>query len=316
MKKKKENSNSSDFESTQVLSLGSSEKKKHSKEKIPSLIVLEGIDAGKILKLTSQTMSLGRDKRTDICFNDIAISRKHCLFRNAPSNTTLIDLQSSNGTLVNGKKISKKRLNQGDKITVGKTILKFDLTDADESEYHEKLYKLITFDDLTSLYNRKNMLKQLDILTISIPKSLPFSLLFIDIDHFKRVNDTFDHITGSEVLSEFGRLLLSNLRVGDIPCRYGGEEFVVILPRTKSDNAVFVAEKIRKIIESHVFYTRTGEYIVITVSIGVAEASTSLSNPKELLIRSDESMYCAKEHGRNLTVLYREEKKPHFVPIN
>ena len=93
------------------------------------------------------------------------------------------------------------------------------------------------------------MKKQLNLLFRAHRGRFPFTILFLDLDHFKLVNDNYDHITGSGVLSELGRLLLSNLRSSDIPCRYGGEEFVIILQDTTALQAVFVAEKMRKIIE-------------------------------------------------------------------
>jgi two-component system cell cycle response regulator len=141
------------------------------------------------------------------------------------------------------------------------------------------------------------------------------TLLFLDLDHFKLVNDTFDHLTGSEVLSEFGRLLLSNLRATDLACRYGGEEFIILLHDTTAMQAIYVAEKLRKLVESHPFQSKDGRPIQVTVSIGIAERAASLKTPEDLITRSDEAMYKAKQNGRNRTVLYTGDDKNPFVLV-
>ncbi len=283
--------------------------------KTPTLIILDGTDTGKIFKLTLPVMSIGREDNTNICISDKAVSRKHCLLINTESSITLIDLESSNGTMINGKFIERKQLKNGDKITIGQTILRFEIIDMEVGEYHEKLYKRITFDDLTSLYNRKSMLKELEKLFSNIPKSLPFSLLFLDIDFFKKVNDTYGHITGSKVLTELGRVLLSNLRSIDMACRYGGEEFVVIISQSRSEEAVFVAEKLRKLIENHKFTSHTGEQISLSVSIGIAEATINIKDHQELIDNADKAMYKAKNAGRNKSILFRQGNPPTYAVI-
>jgi len=303
-------------ETTQILNRDTLAEIRQLSERIPSIIVIQGNDTGQIFKLTNSAMALGRGSGTPLRLNDNAVSRKHCLFEISPPHVTLIDLQSANGTFVNGESISKKRLANGDKIQVGSTILKFEMADMDDSDFHEKLYQMITFDDLTSLYNAKYMMKQLELLFRSSRGRYPFTVLFLDIDHFKLVNDNHDHLTGSSVLSELGRLLLSNLRSSDIPCRYGGEEFVIILQDTSAVQAVFVAEKIRKLVADHEFVTREGQPLHITISIGIAEFSSSYTSVTDLLARSDEAMYKAKERGRNRTVLFREDGDPPFVQVS
>ncbi len=314
MTQRRKNSNNVPSDaSTQIISNEDLLELRKITEKIPALIVIQGNDAGRIFKLTNQAITIGRAAETHFCVNDQTVSRKHCLLEVTHANVILIDLESSNGTFINGQRITKKKLINGDKIQVGSTVMKFEMTDIDESEFHEQIYHLITFDDLTSLFNRKYLFKQLELLLSTSPAQGAFSLLFLDLDHFKQVNDTHDHLTGSGVLSEFGRLLLSNLRSSDIPCRYGGEEFIIILPETTALQAAFVAEKIRKLTARYQFFSRDGEPIQITVSVGIAEAAPTYKTPEELIARSDEAMYQAKEHGRNKTVIYREDAEPHFI---
>jgi diguanylate cyclase (GGDEF)-like protein len=274
-------------------------------KKIPSLLVIRGKDTGKIFKLINKKTSLGRDTKTDICLIDQSISRKHCLFINDQSTITIIDLQSSNGTLVNGKPISKTKLKDKDRITIGETVINFEMTDALESEYLEAVYKEITIDDLSSLYNYKYFLQELDQMCLFLKRFLPFSLLFLDIDHFKQVNDTHGHLTGSHILSEIGRLLLSNIKSVDIPCRYGGEEFSIIMKNAPLDKAILLAERIRQLIEKTTFFSLAEIPIQITVSIGIAEAQPGLKNGTELIHQSDEAMYFAKKNGRNRCAVYQ-----------
>lgn len=298
-------------ESTQIMHADDLKERMQLGEKIPSFIVIDGADTGRVFRLTSAVMSMGRGSNANIRLNDKTVSRKHCLVEMSPGFATVIDLQSSNGTFVNGERVSKWKLSNGDKVRIGSSILRYDITDADDSQFHERVYQLITFDDLTSLYNRKYLLNRLEFL-FKIRKPQVFALLFLDIDHFKQVNDRYDHLTGSDVLSELGRLLLSNLRTADVACRYGGEEFIIILQDTTGIQAVYVAEKIRKLVEDHRFFAREGHEIRITISIGIAERTTRLESPEELVARCDAAMYKAKEWGRNRTVLYQEDKPELF----
>jgi len=168
-------------ETTQILRTEELEAKLRAGQKIPALIVIDGNDTGQIFKLTAAAMSLGRGSTASIRVNDKTVSRKHCLLETTPAYVTVIDLQSANGTSVNGDRIQKRRLVNGDKIRVGSTVLKFELADADESEFHEKLYHLITFDDLTSLYNRKYLMNHLEFLFRGRQPSQPVTLLFLDL---------------------------------------------------------------------------------------------------------------------------------------
>jgi diguanylate cyclase (GGDEF)-like protein len=277
---------------------------------------MNGADTGKVIKINLPSMSLGRESSTDICLNDKSVSRKHCLIVSSSSSIILIDLQSSNGTMINEKRVERDQLKNGDKIRVGQTILRFEIADLEVSEYHEKLYQRITFDDLTSLYNRKSMLRELNLRFAAVPKSLPFSLLFMDIDYFKRVNDCHGHMTGSKILAELGRLLLSNLRSVDLACRYGGEEFVLIISQSRSEEAVFVAEKLREMIKNQMFVSEKGDKISITVSIGIVEATIGPGGYRELISYADEAMYQAKNAGRDRSVLYKAGDPPKFIHIS
>jgi len=290
-------------ETTQILRTEELEAKLRAGQKIPALIVIDGNDTGQIFKLTAAAMSLGRGSTASIRVNDKTVSRKHCLLETTPAYVTVIDLQSANGTSVNGDRIQKRRLVNGDKIRVGSTVLKFELADADESEFHEKLYHLITFDDLTSLYNRKYLMNHLEFLFRGRQPTQPVTLLFLDLDHFKLVNDTYDHLTGSEVLSELGRLLLSNLRATDIACRYGGEEFIIILPGA---SLAIASERARTLLEEvKTVRAEFGgiELGPISLSLGVAVFPDHGATGGEVVQAADKALLAAKREGRARVVV-------------
>lgn len=129
----------------------------------------------------------------------------------------------------------------------------------------------------------------------------PFGIIIADIDYFKKVNDTYGHQTGDEVLKTFVKLMRKSLREVDLIYRYGGEEFVVLLPETDSDGCAVVAERVRKCVESHVLRHRTDESITvkITVSLGVTSVSKEDQQIEDVLGRADMALYRAKNCGRN-----------------
>jgi two-component system cell cycle response regulator len=131
----------------------------------------------------------------------------------------------------------------------------------------------------------------------------PVSVLVIDIDHFKRVNDSFGHDVGDEVLREFAVRLASNVRAIDLPVRHGGEEFVVVMPDTDLEAARRVAERIRLHVAGSPFRVMEGqEALTVTISIGVATSSGSEDQSNTLLKRADEAVYIAKSQGRNRVI--------------
>jgi len=168
-------------------------------------------------------------------------------------------------------------------------------------EIMDKVKKESILDPLTGLFTRRLMWAQLDNLTFSnIKKPDSFSIILIDIDHFKNINDTLGHQAGDAVLAKMARLIRSRLRSSDIACRYGGEEFVVILPRIKAADAYAKAEEIRKAVESYEFELKDRRHL--TISAGVASYDGKVT--KEDLIRfADEKLYRAKATGRNKVIL-------------
>ncbi|HSM94900.1 MAG TPA: PleD family two-component system response regulator [Rhizomicrobium sp.] len=159
-------------------------------------------------------------------------------------------------------------------------------------------------DQLTGLHNRRYMARHLDNLISSAQKSgKPLSFLIMDIDHFKSVNDTHGHDIGDEVLREFANRISANIRGIDLACRYGGEEFVVVMPDTDVEFAATIAERLRKSVETTpIEISRAPTTLNVTISIGIAVSQGEGDNAEKLLHRADQALYRAKREGRNRIV--------------
>jgi len=163
----------------------------------------------------------------------------------------------------------------------------------------EKLKKLAITDGLTKLYNSRYFYKQLDLEIDRLTRyNHSLSLLLIDIDHFKKYNDTYGHLEGDKVLIRMGQIIKECLRRMDTAHRYGGEEFTVILPETACDEAAFVAERIRESIETERFSPAPGKEIQITVSVGATEYQSD-ERISAFVQRADKALYRSKDNGRN-----------------
>ncbi len=166
---------------------------------------------------------------------------------------------------------------------------------------HRILSENSSRDSLTGLYNRWYVMDKIEAeINRSLRHGAPLSLMMLDIDHFKNVNDTYGHMAGDQVLQSVGKLLRESCRVYDVPGRYGGEEFCILLPETKLDNTSVVANRIRERLEM-TGVDVPGASVVVTASIGVAgiESSDTVITGAGLIDRADKALYIAKEHGRN-----------------
>jgi len=167
------------------------------------------------------------------------------------------------------------------------------------SLYH-KMAELAITDDLTKLFNSRYLNRTIEVEIHRCERSrTSVSLIFMDIDYFKQVNDHHGHLVGSKLLVEVSQLLIRSLRSIDIVARYGGDEFVVVLPQTPPDVAAKVAERIRKAIAQNTFLKKDGYIIKITASFGVSSYPESAKTKEELLKLADEAMYRVKNYTRN-----------------
>ena len=163
----------------------------------------------------------------------------------------------------------------------------------------KKLEELAITDELTRLYNSRHFFKQLDMEVYRSKRyEHPLSLLFLDVDHFKKYNDAYGHVQGDKVLIRLGQIIKSCLRTMDSAYRYGGEEFTVILPETEGKEALIVAPRIRASMEAEKFTPGSGKIVNVTISIGVTEYCPD-ERVSSFVERADKAMYIAKQKGRN-----------------
>jgi diguanylate cyclase (GGDEF)-like protein len=277
------------------------------KEQEACLIIIRGKPQGHRFFLTQEEMTMGRDPTADITITDQGISRTHAkLIKRGPS-VWLTDLNSSNGTFVNDKKVlpgESVELAKEDMIKAGNTILKFLPAGELEILFYGNLGSAAHTDPLTRIYNKGYLLEAMDA-EFKRAKALhtDFSIVFFDLDHFKKINDTYGHEAGDFVLKEFAQLVRSNyLRPKDVFARYGGEEFVILLGNTPGKTAGEYAEKIRAAIETHPFIYE-GSRLPVTTSLGVAEIHSGIESAQTLLKAADKALYTAKQSGRNRVVI-------------
>lgn len=172
-----------------------------------------------------------------------------------------------------------------------------------KSKDYEQTYKLAVTDGLTQLYNHRYFQEQMILAVNNFHRyGNKFSLILIDIDFFKKFNDTYGHQSGDCVLKQVANILKRNSRTSDIVCRYGGEEMTIILTNTNKEEAVITANKICNAIRENKFILSGGQQVNVTISVGVATVGDDASKPQELIEYSDKCLYRAKENGRNQVV--------------
>jgi diguanylate cyclase (GGDEF)-like protein len=277
------------------------------KEQDACLIIIRGNPQGHRFFLTQEEMVIGRDPAAEISLAEPSISRRHAKVIKRDGKVMLSDLGSSNGSFVNDKKVNPNDtvvLAKEDMIRLGNFILKFLPAGELEILFYGSLGSAAHTDPLTKIYNKGYLLQAIEA-EFKRARALhtDLSVLFFDLDHFKKVNDTFGHAAGDYVLKEFANLVRSTyIRPKDIFARYGGEEFVILLSNTNSKNAAEIAERIRSSIEAHNFVFE-GKRMAVTSSMGVSQLLPSTPDPQALLAAADKALYAAKGSGRNRVVV-------------
>ncbi len=273
------------------------------KEQDPCFIIIRGHPQGQRFSLSKPEMFIGRDPSVEICLSDSGVSRKHArVFRKAAL-VYIEDLGSSNGTVINGRRIAANdpyRLAKEDMVRMGNWILKFLPAGELEILVYGNLGDAAHMDPLTHTYNKRYLNEALEA-EFKRAKTLhnDFSVVFIDLDFFKKINDTYGHSAGDYVLKEFAQLVTKNfVRPRDVFARYGGEEFVLLLTNTNAKGAEAIAEQIRLSIEKTPFVFE-GTTLRVTASFGVAEVDTTMESSQTLIKAADQALYESKNQGRN-----------------
>lgn len=278
--------------------------KKQSRSSITvSVTAISGPRTGLSFLIEPDTaITLGRSPEADIQVVDTGISRNHINMRFDGSSVIVKDLNSANGTYVNGTKLTGKiEIKNGDQVSIGvSTVLKFSLNNQLDTEYKDYVEEQLSKDTLTQAYNRKAFAHFLNSTFIAAKRDFSSVCLFmIDVDNFKTINDTYGHQIGDKILKHIAEKLINTVRSADIVCRYGGDEFAIICPNLDSLSGLQLAEQLRHNIEIMKF-TSNGKKINTTLSIGVSNfPENDIQCVSQFIAYADKAMYKAKRKGRN-----------------
>lgn len=243
---------------------------------------------------------IGRGSDCEIRINDHSVSRRHARIQPGADGFYAVDLQSTNGTFVNDIPASMCRLKDGDYLRIGNCIYRFLTGGNVEAEYHEEIYRLTIIDALTEIHNKRYFLEFLDReLARSSRYDRPLSLVMLDIDRFRVINEELGHLGGDFTLRELAFRIKGNIRKEELFSRFGGEEFAIVLPETASEGAVSLADRLLRVVGQQTFQYEDRPYSV-TISAGVTTTQGEKTiTPSELIRRADEKLYQAKREGRN-----------------
>ncbi len=270
------------------------------------LIVISGPHVGRMYKVDQNNITMGRSPKVDLQLNDVGVSRQHARIVCHGEDVFVEDLESANGTYLNGRRVtSDYQLQDGDKITLGTTtILKFTYHDKLDENFQRQMFDAALRDELTGAYNKKYLMNHLrSELSYALRHGTHLSLLMFDVDHFKPVNDNYGHLAGDRILAKLGQLSMESIRGEDTFARYGGEEFAVVCRGIAIEQAARLGNRIRKLVASTDFVYE-GQKIPITISVGVSGVpGIQARSPEDLIGAADEALYAAKDAGRNRVMI-------------
>jgi len=265
------------------------------------LVVMAGSNVGEMYKIEKSEVVIGRGDKADLRLFDDGISRDHARIFRDGDQMVLEDLASTNGTFCNGERVTRQVLSEGDKILLGSTtILKFSHQDKLEEAFQRQMSESALRDGLTRAYNKRYFSERIESeLQYALRHSAPLSLIFLDIDHFKKINDAHGHQAGDYVLVQLSTLAMSMLGEEEIFARYGGEEFAIVARGLDLPDAQVLSDRIRASVEAHPF-AFGGTPIPVTISVGVSRApGLGIATAIDMVARADEALYAAKRGGRN-----------------
>jgi two-component system cell cycle response regulator len=269
-----------------------------------TLTLFSGPGAGATFRVTDAQTTLGRSNRASIPIDEISVSRIHArITREGDGRYGIEDLDSTNGTFVSGRRVvTREDLRSGDRIQLGRQcVFRFAIVDEIEDAMQRRLYETANRDPLTGLLNRHSLFERLAAeASHAIEVGADLALVMIDVDHFKRVNDTFGHAAGDQALCAIALAGSQGLRGGDVLARYGGEELALVAPGANKSAATRIAERFRQGI-AELRVEVGGGAIALTVSLGVALLSECpcWTSSLDLVALADARLYAAKREGRN-----------------
>jgi two-component system, cell cycle response regulator len=262
------------------------------------LLVLSGTRLGHRLVLGDAAIDIGRGSAAGLILDTDSVSRKHARIERFGGGHKIVDLGSTNGTYVNGARIKEQILKDGDRIGIGKALLKYIAGGNIEGAYHEEVQRLMRFDPLTNIFNKRHFDESLRLAVFTAAgNGRPLSLIVFDLDHFKKVNDTHGHMAGDAVLCGATAAVQAILSPTEVFGRVGGEEFAVLCDDTELAGGLERAEALRRAVMREP-YTFEEKRLPATVSAGVAQLLAN-EEAEGLFDRADAQLYVAKGAGRN-----------------
>jgi diguanylate cyclase (GGDEF)-like protein len=266
----------------------------------PSLLVVGGPDLGKRVRLERST-EVGRDPAALFPLADESVSWRHFRIEDRGAGEwALVDLGSTNGTIVNGARTSEVALKPGDRIFVGNTIVEFQEQDAIQEGYSAELERLLSVDELSGLWVKRRFDAQLarTVAAVHAGTAQVLTVIVMDLDGVKPINDTHGHHMGAFVIGEAGHVIGAALGARGFATRFGGDEFAAALPGVAKDEAVAIAEHLRVAVNEHV-YENGGVRVQPGMSCGVASLPGDAEDAAGVFRAADEAMYRAKRAGKN-----------------
>lgn len=283
---------------TQVLAPASTRRK-------PSravLTIVEGADAGRMVALDKPEIVIGRASECALVLPDPGVSRRHARVLVRDDGLVLEDLESKNGTFVDGRSVRSQKLEIGDVFFIGPAVkIRLSMMESSEERLAHQLYDSSMRDALTNTFNRRYFIQRLSTeVAFAVRHATPISVAILDLDHFKKVNDTYGHPAGDRLLQSVARTIAKSLRSEDVLARVGGEELAVLLRGTGMKDALVVAERIRGAVAATSILVE-GDEVRATVSIGLASSGELSGNCTHdaLIALADQRLYDAKSAGRN-----------------
>lgn len=267
------------------------------------LTLLAGPTPGAIYRLEGTALTIGRSHTADVPISHQGLSRLHARLFRAGDAIFIEDLQSANGTFVRGQRVSEPvRVLDGDRVQLGRAIIfKVALQDALEEQAALRVYGSSVRDALTGLYNRHFFQDRYDAeFAFARRHGAPLTVMMLDVDFFKSVNDTHGHPAGDAVLKGVGAALRNMTRKEDVTARFGGEEFVVLVRGVAAEQAALGAERLRRGVEVlEIPWEQSSLRITVSVGVATMYGDKNYASPNELLAAADLALYRAKQEGRN-----------------
>jgi two-component system cell cycle response regulator len=267
------------------------------------LTIVNGPNLGRVYSVRDGDTALGRGKEAHVRIDDAGASRVHARIVVELGKYFLEDLHSTNGTFVAGRRIERVELASGDRIHLGPNIvMSFAVLDAQAERLAHQLYESSVRDPLTRTHNRRYLVERLaSEIAYAKRHTTRLALILFDLDHFKRVNDTYGHLAGDDVLRDVSAMVTRLIRTEDLFARFGGEEFIILVRGISHANVGRFAERVRAAVE-RLEIASEATLLKVTVSIGFAsleEIADKERSPDALMRLADERLYRAKTDGRN-----------------